>query len=644
MGYLKAENDYTRAVMKNTESLRKRLYGEMVGRIKETDSTVPARKDNFFYYSRTEKGKQYPIYCRKKDSLEADEQILLDANQLAAGHDYFRLGAFALSPDHSLLAYSVNFDGSEDFLLTVKDLSTDELLSDRIPGTSYSVEWANDNRTFFYTRLNPAHRPFQLCRHTTGDPAEKDALVYHEEDEAFYLTISRTLSERFLLLESESNSSSETRYLETDKPEGAFRLIQPRRPGVEYSVEHRGDEFFIVTNDQAPNFRLLRTPVSKPTAENWRQVIPARATVKLDGIVLFENHLVLNERRNGMLQVRIHCLESGETHRVRFDEPVYSLYPGNNFEFNTPVVRLHYTSLVTPWSVYDYHMDKRELQLKKQVEVKGGYDPSRYRCRRIYARAPDGSRVPISILHRHDHKLDGTGPVLLYGYGSYGASCEPTFNSNRLSWVDRGGAYAIAHVRGGEERGRSWYEDGKLLHKKNTFSDFIACAEELIARGFTHPRRMAIQGASAGGLLVGAVINQRPELFQAAVANVPFVDVINTMLDPSIPLTVIEYEEWGDPNKAAYFEYMRSYSPYENVRAQPYPHLLVTAGLNDPRVQYWEPAKWVAKLRAKKTDDRLLLLKTNMGAGHGGASGRYERLKEIAFEYAFLLRCLGMSQ
>ena len=641
--YLKAENEYTEAMMKHTREFQEKLYSELLSRIKETDLSVPVKIDDYYYYTRTEEGKQYSIHCRKRGSLEAEEEILLDQNVLAAGHEYFRIGAFKISPDHRLLAYSTNTTGSEVYTLYVKDLSTGELLSDKIEDTYYSVEWANDNKTIFYSILDDAKRPYKLYRHALGtDPAE-DVLVYHEEDESFFLGVHKTKSKAYLIINLGSTTTSEVHYLEADRPSGDFKIIHPRQHEMEYYVVHHGEKFFIMTNDNAKNFKLMEAPVSSPAKKNWKEIIPHRDSVKIDALEAFRNHLVISERENGLKKLRISNMTDGEVHYIDFPEPVYTFSGGWNPDFSSKLLRFNYASLITPGSVFDYDMDARTRELKKQEEVLGGYDPSLYQSERIFATASDGTKVPVSMVYKKGMVRDGRNPVFLYGYGSYGSSTEPSFSSNRLSLLDRGFIFAIAHIRGGQEMGRYWYDQGKLLHKKNTFTDFIACADHLVAEEYTSSDGLVIYGGSAGGLLMGAVTNMRPELFRVVIAKVPFVDVINTMLDASIPLTTIEYEEWGNPNDKEFFDYMLSYSPYDNTEAKDYPNILITAGLNDPRVQYWEPAKWTARLRALKTDKNLLLLKTNMGAGHGGASGRYDYLKEIAFEYAFVFDMLGIS-
>jgi len=641
--YLEAENLYTREAMVHTAALQEKLYGEMLGRIKQTDLSVPYRRGDYFYYRRTIEGKQYGVNCRKKGSLDAEEEVILDENALAEGHSYFSLASLRVSPDGRYLAYAFETLGNEIYTIYVKDLERGELLPDRIPGTSGAVVWASDNETFFYTTLDDARRPFKAFRHRLGDDPSADPMVYHEEDEAFTLGIRRFRSGDYLGLISTSKRTREVRLLDASRPEGEFSAVLPRRTGVEYSVDHVGDWLYIITNDQAKNFRLVRAPRTAPEQENWVEILPHRDDTLLEYMEEFHDYIVVAERREATTRYRVLSVDGTEDYYIEFPESVYMVHPERNEEFDVSTFRLYYTSLVTPASIYDFDMRARTMHLLKRVEVLGGFDPDRYETRRLFASAPDGARVPISLVHLKGCALDGRNPMLLYGYGSYGASMDPYFSSNLLSLIDRGFVYAIAHIRGGEEMGRAWYEEGKFLRKKNTFIDFIACAEELIRQGYTSPDRLTIKGGSAGGLLVGAVLNMRPDLFKSAIANVPFVDVTNTMLDPTLPLTIGEYEEWGNPADKAYYDYIRSYSPYENVTPQAYPNLLVTAGLNDPRVSYWEPAKWVARLRALKTDDNLLLLKTDMGAGHGGPSGRYDFLRDMAFEWAFLLDTLGID-
>jgi oligopeptidase B len=645
LDYLEAENAYTEAVMADTKDLQDRLYQEMRSYIKETDQSAPVQMGDYFYYDRTEEGKQYPIYCRKQGSLEAAEEILLDLNQEAEGHSYLRLGNFAASPDHRLLAYALDTTGAEVFTLRVKDLESGELRIDEIPGTYYGLAWANDNQTLFYVTQNAALRPYRVFRHRLGDDPANDVLIYQEDDELFFLMMRKSKSKRYIFINLVGHVTSEVRFVDADNPTSAPQVIQPRIHKMEYDAEHHrnttGEErFFVRTNWEAQNFRLMETPVAAPGQEQWREVIPHRSAVMLDGMECFIDHLVVYERENGLRHIRIQEVASGDAHRVAFHDPVYTIAEDRNLNFESRLLRYSYTSLVQPRSVYDYNMEDGSQVLRKEQEVPG-YDAGKYTSQRLWATAADGVQIPISLVHHKDLKLDGSNPTLLYGYGSYGASIDPIFNSSRLALLERGFVFAIAHIRGGSEMGRPWYDTGKFLHKKNTFTDFIVCAEHLIAQGFTTPQHMVIMGRSAGGLLMGAVTNLRPDLFAGVVAGVPFVDVVTTMLDETIPLTVGEWEEWGNPNDPEYYAYMKSYSPYDNVEAKAYPAILATAGLNDPRVQYWEPAKWVAHLRATKTDGNPVLLKTNMGAGHGGASGRYDYLKETALEFAFMLKVVG---
>ena len=638
--YLKEENLFCEKIMAHTRSLQDALYNEMVSRIKETDDSVPVKWGGYYYYHRTEKDRQYKIYCRKESSMNAPEEILLDANELATGKEYFSLGVYRMSPDHRLLAYSVDTNGSEKYTLYIKDLISGRNLPESIPDTYYGMEWGNDNRTIFYNTVDVASRPYRLFRHILGDDPAGDELIYEENDERYFLEVTKSRSNKYVFMHLGSKVSSEVRYLDADVPLDDFNVFQKREPDVEYTVEHHEDSFMIVTNDRAVNFRLMQTSVGATNKSNWKEVIPHRAEVLIEGVDAFRDFLVVYERIQGLKQIRICELKTHEDHYVSFPDPVYTVSPGGNPEYDSVSLRLVYTSMVVPPSTFDYDMKARTRELKKQEEVIG-YDHAVYSSERIFATAADGAEIPISLVYKKGMIRDGNNPLILYGYGSYGITVEPGFSSPRVSLLDRGFIFAIAHIRGGQEMGRRWYEDGKLLKKKNTFTDFIACAEFLIKEQFTSPEKMAVMGASAGGLLMGAVTNMRPDLFNAVVAKVPFVDVVNTMLDASLPLTVTEYEEWGDPNQKAYYDYIQSYAPYENVENKNYPNILATAGLNDPRVSYWEPAKWVAKLRSLKTDENLLLLRTNMGAGHGGASGRYDYLKEIAFEYAFIIDRVG---
>ncbi len=643
IAYLQAENGYTDTMMTGTRGLQERLYQEMLGRIKQTDLSVPVERGPYFYYSRTVEGKQYPIYARKRGSLESPEEIYLDQNLLAEGKSYLTLGVTTVSPDHRFLAFTVDTTGSEHFTLMVKDLSTGEVLADRIPDVHFSVTWAADNRTLFYTKTDSAHRADRVIRHIVGTPTASDSVIFHEPNVLFNVGVFRTKDDEYVMISAKSFTSSEYWYVPARTPLTPFRVIERRRPAIEYSPIHHKGQFYITTNDGATNFKVVVAPASNPSAANWRDYIAHSDTVLLDGLDAFSNHLVLYERSSGLRKIRIRDLRTNADHYITFPEPVYTYTPAGNPEFDTNLLRFTYQSLITPASVYDYDMNARTLDLRKRTEVLGGYDPTQYGTERTWARASDGKMVPVSLVYRKPFVRDGTRPMLLYSYGSYGSSTDPAFSSNNLSLVDRGVVYALAHIRGGQEMGRAWYDEGKMLNKRNTFTDFIAAAEHLVGERYTSADRLAIRGGSAGGLLMGAVVNMRPDLFKVVVADVPFVDVINTMLDASIPLTAQEWEQWGNPTVREHYEYMRTYSPYDNVERKAYPMMLVTTGLNDPRVAFWEPAKWVAKLRAMKTDQNLLLLKTNMGAGHGGSSGRYDALREVAFRYAFILKGLGLE-
>lgn len=642
--YLEAENDYTAAVMGHTQALQATLFQEMRGRIQERDASVPEQIGAYFYYHRYEEGKQYPIYCRKQGSLDHVEEILLDQNEVAAGHDFCHLGIYAISPNHRLLAYSVDHEGNERFVLHIKDLATGEVLPDAIPDTFYSVEWAADNHTLFYNKQDTAWRPYKVFRHQLGTEPSQDVLVMHEPDDAYWLQIVKTKDQRYLLLDLHSSMTKEVWFIPADQPTATPTVIHPREHKLEYSVEHHNGDFLITTNWEAENFRVMMAPVVTPGKAHWQERIPHRPTVKVDAVEPFINHWVLHEREAGLRQLRVIDLPANVEHLVKSPEAAYTYDRHTNPDFQSKWLRFTYTSLTTPNTVYDYDMDEQTRIFRKQEAVLGGYDSSQYETLRLMATARDGTQVPISVVRRKDVPTDQPQPLFLYGYGSYGASMDPTFSASRLSLLDRGVTYAIAHIRGGGEMGRQWYLQGKLLHKVNTFTDFIDCAEYLVEQGYTAPDCLTAMGRSAGGLLMGAVVNLRPDLFRAVIAGVPFVDVMSTILDPTIPLTVIEWEEWGNPHKPEEYAYMRAYSPYDNLEAKAYPDLLATAGFNDSRVQYWEPAKWVAKLRTLKTDNNRLLLKTNMGAGHSGASGRFDYLKETAFEYAFLLDALGIEK
>ena len=636
---LERDNAHTKAALAHTDELQQQLYGEIVARIQETDLSVPARKGDWWYYARTVEGLQYPIACRRQGSEEGPEQVLLDENVLAEGHDFLAVANDVVSPDHRLLAYATDTDGGEKYALRFRDLGTDDDLTDLVEGTYYGLAWAADNQHVFYTKVDDAMRPYQLWRHRVGTAATDDVLVFQEGDDRFFLDVHLTRSEQYVLLALESKVTTEVWYLPADDPTGEFRVVEPRQQDIEYSVDHHGDRFLITTNaDGAENFKLVEAPVATPGREHWVDLVGHREHVKLDGVDVFLRHLVLVEREAGLRQLRVLRVADSEQHVVEMPEPVYTVGPDVNPEFDTDVYRFGYQSLVTPRSVFDYDLEARTRVLKKQQPVLGGYDPSQYETGRLWATAPDGVQVPISVVHRRDTPLDGRAPAVLYGYGSYEISIDPTFSSLRLSLLDRGFVYAIAHIRGGGEMGRRWYEDGKLLAKKNTFTDFVAAAEHLVAEGFTSPERLTIRGGSAGGLLMGAVTNMRPDLFAAVVAEVPFVDCLTTILDETLPLTVLEWEEWGNPvTDPEVYRYMKSYSPYDNVGAVPYPAMLVTAGLNDPRVSYWEPAKWVQRLRERTTGEKPILLKTELGAGHMGPSGRYDAWRDEAFVYAFVL-------
>jgi oligopeptidase B len=640
--HLEAENAYTEAVMKPTEVLQEALYSEMLGRIKETDLSVPYRKGDFFYYSRTEKGKQYSISCRRKGTLDAPEEVMLDANELARGEKFFALGDVEVSDDGNLLAYSTDVTGFREYTLFIKDLRTGALAPELLRKVS-SVAWAADNRTLFYVVDDAAKRPYRLYRHVLATETAADPLVYEEKDEKFTLEVSRSRSRAYVFVDSSSHTSNEVRFLPATDPTGRLRVVAPREKDREYEVDHRLGAFFLRVNDTGRNFRVVMTSADDPRRENWKEIVPQRDDVMIEGLEVFAGHLVVLERQDGLRQFRVMPFSTEAFHRIDLPEPVYAAFSAENREFDTNVFRFRYQSLVTPESVFDYDMDKRERRLLKRTEVLGGYDPGRYVSERLHAKAPDGTLVPISIVYRKDTKRDGRSPLLLGGYGSYGISNNPTFSSNRVSLLDRGVVVAIAHVRGGGEMGKKWHDQGRMFAKKNTFTDFIAVAEYLIREKWTSADRLAIEGGSAGGLLVGAVVNMRPDLFHVAISRVPFVDVLNTMLDPTLPLTVGEFEEWGDPRIREQYEYMLSYSPYDNIAARAYPAMLVKTSFNDSQVMYWEPAKYVARLRATKTDSNPLVFKVNMAGGHGGSSGRYDKLHETAFDYAFLLTQLGIA-
>jgi oligopeptidase B len=641
LAHIKAENAYTEAALHHTQQLQEQLFQELVGFVQETDQSAPAPDGEYFYYDRTIAGEQYPLHCRTPRA-GGTEEVLLDENELADSQPYFRMGAFKPSPNQQLLIFTMDTNGSERFNLFVKDLATGEIIDRIIGSISYEIEWASDNRTFLYVTFDDAWRSSRLYRHILGTPQSSDVLLYEEADQTFNVVLQKTRSGAFFKLLLKASVTNEEWLLPTDQPLGAFELVQARQHGVDYFTHHAGEYLYIQTNQQALNFRVVRIPVANRTATP-EEILPHSDAILIDRIELFAGYLVALEREHGLEQIRIVDLASGEQHRVMFPEPVYSCNmegPYFNLEYTTKTVRLNYSSLVTPPSTVDYAMDSRSWAVVKQLEVPG-YKAARYVCERIYATAADGVQIPLSVVRPIDAPRDGSRPLFLYAYGSYGATIEPEFSSRRLPLLERGFSYVIAHIRGGGEMGRAWWDAGKVLTKRNTFTDFIAAAEHLIAEGYTTAAKLVIKGRSAGGLLMGAVTVMRPDLFRAVIAGVPFVDVINTSLDPSVPLVIGEYEEWGDPRIEEQFHYMRAYSPYDNTLPNHYPHILATGGFYDPRVQYWEPAKWVQKLRAVKTDCNRTLLKTEIVGGHSGPSGRYDYLRDLAFEYAFFLDALN---
>jgi len=651
IAYLEAENQYAEACLKHTEPLQEQLFKEIKGRIKQDDNSVPIKIRDYYHYTRYKEGKEYPIFCRKYQSLEAPEEVLLDGNVLAEGHTFFEIGELSLSEDDKLLAYSVDTVSRRIYTVYVKNLETGELVGEPIPNTSGNVVWASDNKTFFYGVKDETLRPCKIMRHCLGTPATDDVLVYEETDETFVCYISKTKSRMYMIINSESTLSSECRILESNQPEGMFRVFQLRQSEMLYGIDHYGEHFYIQTNaDGAKNYKIMRAPVGQTEMTHWTEVVAHREKVMIESFTIFSKFFVIEERENGLVNIRIRTWDGSTDYYLDFGEPAYTAGVGANPDFDAVTLRYAYNSMTTPSSVYEWDMEKRTKTLLKRQEIVGGYNPEEYVTERLMAPSHDGVLVPISIVYKKnvDTAVPSTGsgaldrPLVLYGYGSYGSSMDAYFSLARLSLLDRGFVWAIAHIRGGEEMGRQWYEDGKMLHKKNTFLDFIACAEHLINLGYTSSQKMFAMGGSAGGLLVGAVVNMRPDLWKGVIAQVPFVDVVTTMLDESIPLTTGEYDEWGNPNEKQYYDYILSYSPYDNVEAKDYPAMLITTGLHDSQVQYWEPAKWAAKLRALKTDHNPLYLKTEMDYGHGGASGRFEGYKEVVLEYAFILDQLGM--
>ncbi len=642
--YLAAENKYYDTMMSATKPLQEKMYTEMKGRIKEKDESVPVFKKGYYYYSRLVEGKDYFVYCRKKENLQATEEVLLDVNAMAEGHDYFSATGFSISPDNKLMAYGVDMVSRRQYKIHIKNLETGEIYKDEIPGTEGGAVWANDNKTIFYTAKNPVTLLSEkIKKHVLGTSADADEIVYEEKDPSNYIGVEKSKSEKYILISSQATVSSEVRWINANNPDDAFAVFQLRMKEVLYDVDHANDQFYIRTNLEAKNFKIVTCAENKREAANWKDLVAHNDSILISGFDLFKNFLAINERKGGLTQIHILNTQNNSSHYLEFKEASYIANISANPDYNTDIMRYNYTSLTTPNSVYDYNMVSKETQLMKQQEIMGGYDPKLYETDRLFATAKDGTKVPISIVYKKGFKKDGNGPLLLYAYGSYGISSDAYFSSIRLSLLDRGFAFAIAHIRGGQELGRYWYEDGKMMKKKNTFTDFIDCAEFLIAEKYTSQKHMYANGGSAGGLLMGAIANMRPDLWNGIIAAVPFVDVITTMSDASIPLTTNEYDEWGNPANKESYNYMKSYSPYDNVEKKAYPNMLVTTGLHDSQVQYFEPAKWVAKLRVMKTDTNRLFLYTNMEAGHGGASGRYKPLKDKAREYAFLLALEGIA-
>jgi len=638
--YLNQENAYYDAMTAHTKDFQKALFEEMKGRIKEDDQSVPYLYNGYYYITRYEKGQDYPIYSRKKGSLDAKEEILFDCNELAKGHTFFQLGGLSVSPDNRFASFGVDTVGRRIYTIQIKNLETNEVLSDVIENATGGSVWANDNHTLFYTRQDKVTlRANQIFKHKLGSNADKDVLVYEEKDDTFNVSVGKEKSKKYIVIGAESTLTTEYRILNSDTPDAEFKVFQPRVRGLEYSISHFGDSFYILTNkDKATNFKLMKTPENATEKKHWKEVLAHREDVLIEDIEIFSNYLVVEERSNGLNHIRIMPWSGEGEYYLPFGSETYNAYTTTNVDFDTDILRYSYQSLATPSSVIDFNMKTKEKEIKKEQAVLGGqFDKNNYVEERVWATAKDGVKVPISLVYRKDLKKDGNNPLLQYAYGSYGVTMEPYFSTTRLSLLDRGFIYAIAHIRGGEDLGRQWYEDGKLLKKKNTFTDFIDCSQFLIQEKYTSPAHLYAEGGSAGGLLMGAVVNMAPELYHGVIAQVPFVDVITTMLDDSIPLTTGEYDEWGNPNNKKYYDYMLSYSPYDNVKEQVYPNLFVSTGLHDSQVQYWEPAKWVAKLRTHKKGNTNLYLHTNMDAGHGGASGRFKALKELAKEFAFLL-------
>lgn len=638
INYLNEENLYQKTMMKDTEELQNQLYEEMLGRIKQDDMSYPSKRNGYYYYARYEEGKEYPVYCRRKDNMDSPEQVLLDVNKMAEGHHYYDIGSYSISPDNKLIAYSVDTVSRRQYHIFVKEIETGYVFPENIENTTGGMVWANDNKTLFYNVKDESLRSCKVMRHKLNTLPSDDVLVYHEEDTAFSCFVSKTKSRRYITIISESTLSSEVRFLNADNPYSDFKLFQERQNNLLYGIGHYDNHFYILTNaDDAINFKIMKTPVDKTEKENWVEIMPHRSDVLIEDFDIFSKYLVIEERQNGLVKIRIKTWDGKEDYYIDFGEPAYTAYTASNPDFDSHLLRYGYNSMTTPNSLYDFDMIERKSVLLKRQEIVGGYEPSDYVTERHYAVSHDGVSVPISLVYKKNVRREGPQPLVLYGYGSYGSSMDAYFSTLRISLLDRGFIWAIAHIRGGEEMGRQWYEDGKLLKKKNTFLDFISCGQYLIDKGYTDSNMLFAMGGSAGGLLVAAVANMQPEMWKAVVAQVPFVDVLTTMLDETIPLTTGEYDEWGNPNVKEYYDYIKSYSPYDNIERKDYPSMLVTTGLHDSQVQYWEPVKWVAKLRDMKTDNNPIYLKIDMDFGHGGASGRFEGIREVALEYAFLI-------
>jgi len=645
--YLERENDYYEKMTAHTKQFKESLFEEMKSRIKEDDESVPYFYNGYFYITRFEKGKDYPIYSRKKGSLDAAEEILFNVNEMAEGFAYYHLSGINVSPDNKLVAFGIDTLSRRKYTLKIKNLETGELLDDSVSNTTGGSTWANDNKTLFYTRKDDQTlRADRIFKHKLGTDSEGDTLIFNEVDETFGTYVYKTKSEKYLIIGSYSTLTSEYQILDANNPDGEFKVFQPRTRGLEYDIYHYNNEFYIITNkDDATNFKLMKTADTKTTADNWVEVIPHRETVLLEEVDIFKDFLVVSERAEGLNKIRVMKWDGSEDYYIPMDSETYKASTTQNIEYNTPILRYSYNALTTPASIIDFNMETKERKVMKETEVLGGkFDKNNYESKRVWATAGDGTKIPISMVYRKGMEKNGNNPLLLYGYGSYGATIDPSFSTTRLTLLDRGFIFAIAHIRGSQYMGREWYDHGKLLEKKNTFTDFTDATKFLIDEKYTSPNHMYAMGGSAGGLLMGAVVNMHPEYYNGVLAAVPFVDVVTTMLDDSIPLTTGEYDEWGNPNEEEYYWYIKSYSPYDNVEAKAYPNMFVTTGLHDSQVQYWEPAKWVAKLRELKTDDHILLMHTNMDAGHGGASGRFEALKEVAMEYAFLLDLEGITE